>query len=114
MHSKKPNFSEICGIVRFYNFGRSYHIREKTQIEMARAHNKINRTRKDDPTRHGTSRGEKNERQTEKKRWEGNNSDWTGLKLGEALRNVENSEGWRKVVARSSLMPQRSFRQRNK
>ena len=113
MHSKKPNFSEMCRIVRFYNFGRSYHIREETQIEMARAHNKINRTRKDDPTGHGTRR-EKNERQTEKKRWEGNNSDWTGLKLGEDLRNVENREECRKVIARSSLMPQRSFRQRNR
>ena len=95
MHSKKPNFSEICGIVRFYNFGRSYHIREETQIEMARAHNKINRTCKDDPTGHGTRRGE-NERQTEKNRWEGNKSEWTGLKLGEALRNVENSRRMQK------------------
>ena len=61
MHSKKPNLSEMCRIVRVYYFGRSYHIREETQIEMARAHSKINRTCKDDPTGHGTRR-EKNEK----------------------------------------------------
>ena len=38
----------------------------------------------------------------QKKRWEDNLTEWTGLKLGEALRKVENREGWRKVVARSS------------
>ena len=44
---------------------RSYHNCEKTQIEMVWAHNKINRTCKDDPTGHGTRR--EKDRQTEKK-----------------------------------------------
>ena len=46
----------------------------------------------------------------QKKRWEDNISEWTGLKLGEALIKAENREDWRKVIARSSLMPQRSIR----
>ena len=41
-----------------------YHHCEKTQIEMVWAHNKINRTCKDDPSGRGTRREE--ERQTEK------------------------------------------------
>ena len=53
---------------------------------------------KDDPTAHGTRR--EKERQAGKE---------MGLGLGEALRKAEDREEWRKVVARSSLMPQRSF-----
>ena len=50
----------------------------------------------------------------QKKRWEDNITEWTGLKLSEALRKAEDREGWRKVVARSSLVPQRSSRLRDK
>ena len=50
----------------------------------------------------------------QKKRWEDNITEWTGLKLGEALRKAENREEWRTVVARSSLVPQRSTRLRDK
>ena len=50
----------------------------------------------------------------QKKRWEDNITEWTGLKLGEALRKAENREECRKVVAQSSLMPQRSTRLRDK
>ena len=46
----------------------------------------------------------------QKKRWEDNITEWTGLKLGEALRKAEDREEWRTVVARSSLVPQRSNR----
>ena len=46
----------------------------------------------------------------QKKRWEDNVTEWTGLKLGEALRKAENREEWRTVVSRSSLVPQRSTR----
>ena len=53
-------------------------------------------------------RGRRRGRQ--KKRWEDNITEWTGLKLGEALRKAENREEWRTVVARSSLVPQRSNR----
>ena len=50
----------------------------------------------------------------QKKRWEDNITEWTGLKLGEALRKAENREEWRKVVAQSSLVPRRSTRLRDK
>ena len=46
----------------------------------------------------------------QKKRWEDNITEWTGLKLGEALRKAEDREEWRTVIARSSLVPQRSNR----
>ena len=49
-----------------------------------------------------------------KKRWEDNVTEWTGLKLSEALRKTETREEWRKVVAQSSLVPQRSTRLRDK
>ena len=49
----------------------------------------------------------------QKKRWRDNISEWTGVGLVEALRKAEDREKWRKVVARSFLMPQRSFRLRN-
>ena len=38
----------------------------------------------------------------QRKRWEDNISEWTGLGLGEALRKAEDREGWRKVIALSS------------
>ena len=49
----------------------------------------------------------------QKKRCEDNISEWTRLGLGEGLRKAEKREEWRKVVARSSLIPQRSFRLRD-
>ena len=49
----------------------------------------------------------------QKKRLEDNMSEWTGLGLGEALRKAEDRMEWRKLVARSSLMPQWSFRLRD-
>ena len=50
----------------------------------------------------------------QKKIWEDNITEWTGLTLGEALRKAENREEWRKVVAQSSLVPQWSTRLRDK
>ena len=49
----------------------------------------------------------------QKNTWEDDISEWTGLGLGEALRKAEDREEWRKVVVRSSLIDQRSFRLRN-
>ena len=53
-------------------------------------------------------------RGSRKARWEDNVTEWTGLKLGEALRKAENREEWRKVVTQSSLVPQQSTRLRDK
>ena len=73
-------------------------------------HNKINRTCKDNPTGHSTRR--EKERQTEKEIGD-NISEWTGLGLGEAPLNAEDTDEWRTVVAPSTLMSQRSIRLRD-
>ena len=40
-----------------------------------------------------------------RKRWVDNIRKWTGLKFAESRRAVENREKWRKLVAKSSVMP---------
>ena len=42
-----------------------------------------------------------------RKRWEDNIREWTGLEFAKSLRAVENREKWRKLVAKSSEVPQR-------
>ena len=48
----------------------------------------------------------------QRKRWEDNIREWTGLELGKSQRAVENREKWRKLIAKSSVMPQRPSRLR--
>ena len=43
----------------------------------------------------------------QKKRWEDNIRKWTGLEFAKSQRAVENREKWRKLVAKSSVVPQR-------
>ena len=43
----------------------------------------------------------------QRKRWKDNISEWTGLEFGWSQRAVENREKWRKLVAKSSVVPQR-------
>ena len=43
----------------------------------------------------------------QRKRWEDNTREWTGLEFGKSQRAVENREKWRKLVAKSSGVPQR-------
>ena len=43
----------------------------------------------------------------QKKRWEDNIREWTGLEFGKSQRAVENMEKWRKLVAKSATVPQR-------
>ena len=75
---------------------RSYHHYEKTQIEMVWAHDKVNRTCKDDPTGHDTRR--ERERQTEKEMGrqhtdrKGRDQGW--VKPFERLRTEGNGERW--------------------
>ena len=52
-----------------------------------------------------SERGRRQGRQ--RKRWEDNTREWTGLEFGKSQRAVENSEKWRKLVAKSSVVPQR-------
>ena len=42
----------------------------------------------------------------EKKRWEDNIREWTGLEFARSQRAVENRGKWRKLVAKSSVVPQ--------
>ena len=55
-------------------------------------------------------RGRRQGRQ--RKRWEDNIREWTGLEFGKSQRAVESREKWRKLVAKSSVVPQRPSRLR--
>ena len=50
----------------------------------------------------------------QRKRCEDNISEWTGLEFGKSQRAVEDREKWRKVVAKSSVVPQRLSRLRDR
>ena len=47
------------------------------------------------------------------KRLEDNIREWTGLEFGRSQRAVENREKWRKLVAKSSVVPQQPSRLRD-
>ena len=47
------------------------------------------------------------------KRWEDNIRGWTGPEFTKSQRAVENKEKWRKLVAKSSVVPQRPSRLRD-
>ena len=49
----------------------------------------------------------------QRKRWEDNIREWTGLEFGKSQKAVENREKWRKLVAKSSVVPQRPSRLRD-
>ena len=49
----------------------------------------------------------------QRKRWEDNIREWTGLEFAKSQRAVENREKWRKLVAKSSVVPQRPSRLRD-
>ena len=49
----------------------------------------------------------------QRKRWEDNIREWTGLEFGKSQSAVENREKWRKLVAKSSVVPQRPSRLRD-
>ena len=42
----------------------------------------------------------------ERKRWEDNIREWTDLEFAKSQRAVETGEKWRKLVAKSSVVPQ--------
>ena len=49
----------------------------------------------------------------QRKRREDNTREWTGLEFGRSQRAVENREKWRKLVAKSAVVPQRPSRLRD-
>ena len=42
----------------------------------------------------------------QRKRWEAYIREWTGLEFAKSRRAVENREKWKKLVAKSSVVPQ--------
>ena len=53
-------------------------------------------------------------RSRQRKRWENNIREWTGLEWNIILRKVENREEWRELVVKSAVVPQRSARLRDR
>ena len=45
----------------------------------------------------------------QKKRWEDNIKEWTGLHLSDTLRKAESREEWRELVAKTPVAPLRSM-----
>ena len=52
----------------------------------------------------GTVKGSRR-RGRQKKRWEDNMKEWTGVEFGDSLRAAEDRERWKGIVARSSVVP---------
>ena len=50
----------------------------------------------------------------QRKRWEDNIREWTGLEFAKFQRAVETREKWKKLVAESSVVPQRPSRIRDR
>ena len=59
----------------------------------------------------GTVKGARR-RGRQKKRWEDNIKEWTGMGFGDSLRAAEDMEGWKGIVATSSMVPGRPSRLR--
>ena len=49
-----------------------------------------------------------------RKRWKDNIREWTGLEFAKSQKAVENRGEWRKLVAKSSVVPQRPPRLRDR
>ena len=49
----------------------------------------------------------------QRKRWEDNIREWTGLEIAKSQRAVDNRGKWTKLVAKSSVVPQRPSRLRD-
>ena len=60
----------------------------------------------------GTVKGGRR-RGRQRKRWEDNSREWTGLGFADSQRAVENRGEWRKLVSKSSVVPQRPSRLRD-
>ena len=58
----------------------------------------------------GTVKGAR--RRGRQKRWEDNIKEWMGMGFGDSLRAAEDREGWKGIVATSSVVPQRPLRLR--
>ena len=50
----------------------------------------------------------------QRERWEDNIREWTGLEFAKSQRAVENREKWKKLVVKSSVVPQGHSRLRDR
>ena len=78
---------------------------------MVRSHLPFIRSGENHLARH-SERGKKT-RQTEERLEDNYIKEWTGLEFGKSQRAVENRGKWRKLVAKSSVVPQRPSRLRH-
>ena len=60
----------------------------------------------------GTVKGARR-RGRQKKRWEENIKEWTGMRFGDSLRAAEDREEWKGIIAASSVVPRRPPRLRD-
>ena len=51
------------------------------------------------------SAGDSERRGRQKKRWEDNINEWTGMGFEDSLRAAEDREGWKDIVTTSSMVP---------
>ena len=65
------------------------------------------------PILQGTVKGGRRQGR-QRRRWEDNIGEWTGLEFAKSQRAVENREKWRKLVAKSSVVPQQPLRFRDR
>ena len=65
---------------------------------------------KDNPTGSlGTVKG-KRKRGRQKKRWEDNIKEWTGMDFASSIRAAENRTGWKGIVGNSPVVPRRPYK----
>ena len=65
------------------------------------------------PILQGTVKGGRRQGR-QRKTWEDNIREWTGLEFAESQKAVENTEKWRKLLVKSSVLPQRPSRVRDR
>ena len=65
------------------------------------------------PILQGTVKGGRRQGR-QRKRWKDNIREWTGMEFGKSQRAVEKREKWRKLVSKSSVVPQRPSRLRDR
>ena len=62
----------------------------------------------------GTVKVGRKKKGRQRKRWEDNIREWTGLEIAKSQRAAENREKWRKLVVKSFVVPQRPSRLRDR
>ena len=63
---------------------------------------------------HCARQSEREKKTRQKKRREDNIREWTGLEFAKSQRAVEKREKWRKLVVKSSVVPQRPLQLRDR